>query len=371
MARRKHLKHLWSVVESLIVDHHKTILERSIRGVRGSRGIRASYYIVGDLLGPLIGKEITIDDYNWYLTRQGYATYRDDIWPKIEQAHGLERPPAKAIGVVFDNGQEHTIKRLERVWNQARGFIFVEKTGEAEDIQELSDFGWTIIAGQGYPTRLMRQLLKDDTRPVLALHDWDQDGQGICRALGVKTRRTAHLDIALGNRVIDLGLHENHINSLKLPLRPSPPKYKGKPRVEMSSLNVLVTRMGLENPVLAYTVACMLIKGLKLSPTELPRQQLLESHIRWLLTEGLEPVVEAAIEWVMKQTKIRGSAVEAVLTNEMYAVPGLREKLIEVAMQFLGKIEWRQEDHFHNEALKRFGHKDLIKALKKKQESGD
>lgn len=348
---RKQYKRLWSVVRRLIIENYKTILERSIRGVRGSRGIRASYYIVGDLLAPLIGKEISQEDYNWYLTDQGYASYRDDIWPKIEQEHGLERPPAKAIGIVFDHGNEYTVKRLTEVWDQARGFIFVEKSGEAEDIQELSDYGWTIVAGQGYPTRLVRRLLKDDTRPVLTLHDWDRDGRGVYRALGFKTRRTAHLDIALGKRVTDLGLHEEHVKVLDLPSRPSPPKYKGRPRVELSSLNVLVTRWGLENPVLAYTVAAMLASDLTLSPTELPKKELAERHIRWLLTEGLQSVVNAAIEWVMKQTEIEGSAVEAVLVKKMYTVPGLREKLIEVAMQFFEKIEWRGQEHYHHEAL--------------------
>lgn len=328
------------------------ILERSIRGIRGSRGIRASYYIVGDLLGPLIGKEIAMEDYNWYLTDQGYQTYSQDVWTLIEQKHGLERPPAKPIGIVFDHGNEYTVKRLTEVWDQARGFIFVEKSGEAEDIQELSDYGWTIVAGQGYPTRLIRRLLKDDTRPVLALHDWDRDGLGVYRALGFKTRRTAHLDIALGERVTDLGLHEEHVKALNLPTRPSPPKYKGKPRVELSSLNVLVIRWGLENPVLAYTVAAMLAKGLRLSPTEISKEELTARHLRWALTDGLRGVVRDVVDDLMKEMELEDEAVSGTLDfDEPIEMPGLKDALTKTGRNIAAKIEWKSEEDYHQEAL--------------------
>jgi len=361
---RKQYKRLWSVVRRLIIEHYKTILERSIRGVRGSRGMRASYYIVGDLLGPLIGGEISKEDYNWYLSDQGYASYRDDIWPRIEQEHGLARPPAKPLGIVFDHGNEYTVKRLERVWDQARGFIFVEKSGEAEDIQELSDYGWTIVAGQGYPTRLVRRLLKDDTRPVLALHDWDRDGLGVYRALGFKTRRTAHLDLALGKRVVDLGLHEEHVKALKLPTRPSPPKYKGRPRVELSALNVLVTRMGLENPVLAYTVAAMLAKDLKLSPTEKPKEEMMARHLRWALTDGLRGVVDEVVEELMDDLEVEGEAVSGTLDfDEPIEMPGLKDALTKTGRNIAKKIEWRGEEDYHQEALA-LTTEELVRLLK-------
>jgi len=193
---KKQYKVLWAVVKEIILANHEMIVERSIRGRRGIRGIRGSHYIVGDLLGPLIGDKITLEDYNWFNSGQGYSTYRDDVWPELEQKHGLTRPEAAAAGIVFDRGVKETIEHLERIWDQARGFIFVEKMDEAVAIQELSDFGWTIVAGRGYPLRLVRKLLKNDTRPVLALHDLDPDGHGIFRALGFETRRPWHQDIA-------------------------------------------------------------------------------------------------------------------------------------------------------------------------------
>jgi len=360
----KKYTNLWSVVKNILVEHHSLILERSIRGVRGSRGMRASYYIVGDLLAPHIGKKITLEEYNWFLSNQGYSTYRDDVWTWIEQKHGLERPSAKPVGIVFDDGDEYTVKRLSEVWSQARGFIFVEKSGEAEEIQELSDYGWTIVAGQGYPTRLIRKLLKGDARPVLALHDWDRDGKGIYRALGFKTRRTAHLDIALGDRVTDLGLHEKDVKALKLPSRPSPPKYEGKPRVELSSLNVLVTRWAIENPVLSYTVAAMLLKGLKLSPTAQSKKEMMKRHLRWALTEGLTGVVNKVVDIVMKDLTVEGEAVTGTLDfNEKISMPGLTKALKETAVNIAEKVHWKTEEDYHEKALK-LTDKRLLEALR-------
>lgn len=350
----KRYRRLWSVVKRLIKKHYDVLIKRSIRG---------SYYIVGDLLAPLIGKEISLEDYNWYGTNQGYASYRDDIWPLMEQKYGLRRPEAAAIGIVYDNGVEYPVTRLESVWDQARGFIFVEKADEAKDISPLSEYGWTIVAGKGYPLRLVRRLLKEDTRPVLVLHDWDRDGKGVYRALGLPTRRTWHLNIALGNRVTELGLTEEHVKALKLPTRPSPPKYKGRPRVELSGLAVLSTRMGLENPVLAYTVATMLAMGLRLSPTEISKEEMLARHLRWALTDGLRGVVNEVVDELMKELKAEGKAVSGTLDfDEAVEMPGLRDALTKTGRNIAEKIEWKSEGDYHKEALG-FTTEELVKIL--------
>lgn len=41
-------------MKRLIIEHHKTISEQSIRGKQGSRGIRGSYYIVRDMLDEVV-----------------------------------------------------------------------------------------------------------------------------------------------------------------------------------------------------------------------------------------------------------------------------------------------------------------------------
>lgn len=356
----KKFTRLWSVVKRLILDNYDTLIKRSIRG---------SYYLIGDYLGPLIGKDITIEDYTWFGTDQGYATYRDDVWTLIEQKHGLTRPEAAAIGVVYDNGIEYPISRLENVWDQARGFIFVEKADEAKDLAELSEYGWTIVAGKGYPLRLVRKLLKEDARPVLALHDWDRDGQGIYRALGFETRRTKHLDIALGERATDLGLTEEHVKALSLPTRPSPPKYKGAPRVELSGLAVLATRMSLANPVLSYVVACMLVKGLTISPTEEEKLEMMKRHMRWLLTEGLSGVVEKAVKEVMEkiedEEKFEGTAVRGKLETLKVIAPDLRPQLVRTGLTQAEKTVFVSEEEVHAEAVKKFMCEELVNLLKR------
>jgi len=57
---KKHTR-LWSVVKKLILQHHEILLKRTIRG---------SYYIVGDYLGLLINKEITMDEMEQYLKKK-------------------------------------------------------------------------------------------------------------------------------------------------------------------------------------------------------------------------------------------------------------------------------------------------------------
>ena len=364
---KKHF-HLWNVVKKLILKHHETLKDEFLRD---------AYYILGDMLGLLIGTEISQEDYDWYGTRQGYATLRDDVWPLMEQKHGLQRPKAWPSGIVFDNGIEKPLSKLSEdmelgltyVWDQARGFIFVEKGGVAKKLQELSNYGWTICAGKGYPERLMRKLLKEEgkQRPVLVLHDWDRDGRGIYRALGFETRRTKHLDIALGDRVTDLGLTEEHVKILNLPTRPSPPKYKGAPRVEISGLSVLKVRMDIENPIMAYTVAAMIARGLKMSPTEIDKIEMMKRQMRWLLTEGLADVVEKAVKEVIEkiedEEKFRGTAVTGELKTLKVLAPELKPQLVKTGLEQAKQTVWRFEDDVHKEALEKFTDNRLVKIL--------
>jgi hypothetical protein len=351
---KKHYR-LWNAVRNIIRKHYNLLKDEYLRD---------AYYIVGDLIAPLIGTEITQDDYNWLLTKQGYASLRDDIWPSLEQKEGLERPKAWPSGMVIDHGQEKLLSKVEEdmelgltyIWDQARGFIFVEKGGIAKKIKVLSEYGWTILAGKGYPERLMRKLLKEEEkqRPVLAFHDFDPDGLGIYRALGYETRRTKHLDIALGDRVSDLGLTEEHVTTLNLPRRPSPPKYKGKPRVEISALAVLKTRMGIENPILAYTVAAMIAKGLTISPTEIDKMEMMKRHIRWALTDGLSSIVEAAVEEITEELedeeKYQGTAVRGEAEDLEIIAPGLKDKLVESGLNLAEKTNFVNEKDLDKEA---------------------
>lgn len=345
--------------------------------------LRDVFYMIGDLLGSKIGKEITKEDYDWYNTKQGYATLRDDVWTDIEQKHGLKRPKAWSYGIVFDNNVEHSLESLKEkmesglqyIWDQARGFIFVEKGGVAKKLKVLSKFGWTIFAGKGYPERLLRKLLKEEEkkRPVLVLHDWDQDGQGILRTMESETRRTKHLDIALRERVTDLGLTRDDIKKLKLPTRPSPPKYKGKPRVEISGLAVLKVRMDIENPILAYTVAKMLALGLVLSPFEIAKKDLLGRHLRWTLTEGLSSTVNDVIEEFIEDLElaedasIEGKAVKGILQTAEIIAEEVTDALMQTAQNLVDNLSWQDQNHWHTKAVKKFTDDRLVQILEKRQ----
>lgn len=363
---KKQYKALWAAVKEIILANYTMIAERSIRGVRGVRGIRGSHYIVGDLLAPLIGNKITLEDYNWFNGDQGYATYRDDVWPELEQKEGLIRPEAAAVGIVFDHGIKHPIEYLETVWDQARGFIFIEKMDEAVAIQELSDFGWTIVAGRGYPTRLIRKLLKGDTRPVLALHDCDPDGEGIYRALGLDTRRTKHLGLALRERVTDLGLSEHDATALGLRFRPGPPKYGARQKCELSAMESLTVSMGLDNPVLAYVASKLAVMGLKISPTEVEKRQMMERHLRWWLRDGIGAIIEGIVVEVADTWADEGTAVEGYLEKPVIILDEdkLREALKSTAEDLAMDIKWRGEDELHEKALAKLANDQLRELLK-------
>lgn len=66
--------------------------------------IRANYELLKDdfqrdscctvrgLTASELGKRITQEEFDWFLTDQGYSIYRDDVWISIEQKEGLQRP---------------------------------------------------------------------------------------------------------------------------------------------------------------------------------------------------------------------------------------------------------------------------------------
>lgn len=366
---KKHFK-LWSVVRQVILANYEVYKNEYLRDV---------FYLIGDALGAVIGKEISQEDYDWYNTKQGYATLRDDVWTDLEQKHGLVRPRAWTFGVVYDNGVEHSLERLKEqmdlglqyIWDQARGFIFVEKGGVAKKLQVLSDYGWTVFAGKGYPERLLRKLLKEEEkqRPVLVLHDWDEDGKGIFAAMESETRRTKHLDIALEGRVTNLGLTETDIERLKLPTRPSPPKYMGKPRVEISGLAVLKVRMGIENPILSYTVAKMMALGLTLSPSEIPKKRLLRKHLNWALTKGLQSVVSEVIDDFIEELEgdeepsLDEKAVEGVLEKIEIIADEVSDALYQTAKNLFDNLSWRSQGYWHAKAVKKLTDEKLIQIL--------
>ncbi|RLI80332.1 hypothetical protein DRP05_00710 [Archaeoglobales archaeon] len=293
-------------MEDIILQHYDELKTRRIRG---------SYYIVREYLTKRLKEgKITEEEFNHFLTAQGYATYRDDLWPSIEKQYGLERPEAKPIGVIYDRGIERPISEFERVYYRARGFIFVEKADEAEDLKELSHHGWTIVAGQGFSTRLMRQLFKEDGRPVLALHDCDTAGEWIYRVFDIGSRRTRHLQLWLEN-VVDLGLHEDDASLLALPSQPEAGKFRKfrTSRIELSALSVLKVRWNVENPVLAYTIAKMKKLGIRITPKPEEAKELLKELVEERIKEAFDEISDKLWELFEIPSKIASSYAEELV----------------------------------------------------------
>ena len=168
--------------------------------------------------------------------------------------------------------------------------------------------------------------------------------------------------------MIDLGLTKEVVDRLNLPTRPSPPKYKGRPRVEISGLAVLKTRMGIENPTLAYTVAAMITKGLKLSPTEVDKIEMMKRHMRWLLTDGLGDIVEKAVEEVIEkikdEEKFQGTTVKGELETLKVIAPELRPQLVKTGLKQAEKTVFVSEEEIHKKALEEFTNEELVEILK-------
>ena len=299
---------LWSIVKRLILENHSILIEEDMRN---------SYYILRDLLNPLIGTELDLDDFNWFLTTQGYSSYRDDVWTSIEQKEGMKRPNAKPEGWYYQWRNKHPIEDMYLAWDQFRGWIFVEKSGIAEKLAPLSSEGWAIVcSGRGFPTRLVRRLLKEEGKPILIFHDADIEGKLIYEVFGDGSRRTTHLDLLI-EKSTDIGLDWEDVVTLDLPTQPEPPKHKGRPRAEISALSVLKVRMGIENPTLDYIKAKMIQKGVTIAPLEISKWDLWRSSAKMAIEGLIERLLEDDIDDLITRIDIEdGKAVYARFRNE-------------------------------------------------------
>jgi hypothetical protein len=126
--------------------------------------------------------------------------------------------------------------------------------------------------------------------------------------------------------------------------------------------------MNLDNPVLAYTFAILLAKGLTLSPTEMSRIDMMQRHIRWALTDGLSGIVEEAVKEVTalleKKRKFHGTAVKGELEDLEIIAPGLKEKLVQSALTQARKTHFVDEQTVHAEAVEHFGKEKLVAMLR-------
>lgn len=341
----------WKLVKRIIRENYDLLITEDLRG---------GYYVVRHYLKPMIGKQVSVKSYNFLLTREGYDYYAHGIWVQLEQdkVNPLLRPEAKLVGSLWDMGRKETIEQLKRVWSQARGFIFTEKKGE--DLAKLSRFGWCIIEPeQGYPTRFIRKVLKQDARQVLAIHDADESGKGIYRALGFDTRRTKHLDISIDN-VMDIGLRWEDVRALGLPTQLEAEKFRAtkKDRCEIDSFAELKVRHGMKNPFLEYVTLRMEQEGITISPTPMWKSTLMQSKLKTAISELLENVVDPVIDEFVNKMELKGSAVDLRFHDiKSVEIEDLKVQAKLIASLLVERSDWYYERDYHGTAIKEISSK--------------
>ncbi len=338
-------RNLWRVVRSIMREQHGLLVQEFMRD---------SYYLVRDFLAAELGVSITQDEFNWFLTDQGYSTYRDDQWTRLEQREGLQRPRAKREGFIYNRGRQEPIGNLSMAWDQNRGWIFTEKSGVAERIQGLSEYGWGIATvGRGFPTRLVRRLLQDDARPVAIFHDADISGEAIYEVFESGSRRTAHLALILDD-ALDLGLRYEDAQALDLPSQPEPPKYGGAPRYEISALTVLRARWTLdEHPILQYAKARLDALGFLVAPTEVEREDLWDSEARFQVSSAVNAALAVHLDAALLEFTVdEGTAVYADTEGVDVELPELEDLIREAVRTLHESVSWTQEAELHDEAMR-------------------
>jgi 5S rRNA maturation endonuclease (ribonuclease M5) len=355
-----HTYRIWSVVEDLIVERYDELADERMRD---------SYYLLREWLDPL-RQDGTIQDAEFDYFVEHYEYYRDDFWPRIEERHGFERPATKPPTTVIEAGTEYTESHIEKAWDRSRGFVFVEKSGMAEDLSLLSEHGWLIVAAQGESTRSFREKLADDgtDRPVLVLTDADFYGGGITESLRGNSERTAHLDLEadLRHRVSELGLTQADADALDLPRERDPTQSPDEWRTELNALTVLKERMGVAQPLLAYTIAKM--KALTMPICPLPvedPEQTVRNSLRRGVEGALQDAISDVVDDVMAETdpddltsKGDGKPMQLRMKpsddDDAVDLDDLQDELVDVAEARRDRLLWwhrtRYEEHVVEEA---------------------
>lgn len=298
-----HSYRIWSVVEELILENYDVLQDERMRD---------SYYLLREWLEPLRDREDILDaEFDYFV--ESYEYYRDDFWPRIEKRHGIRRPETKPPTVVIEDGTEYTESHIPEAWERSRGFIFVEKSGMAEDLAPLSEHGWLIVAAQGESTRTFREAAANDgtDRPILVVTDADFYGGSITESIAGHSDRTEHLELwrELDERVTGLGLTQADADALDLPRERDPTQSPDEWRTELNALTVLKEREGVEAPLLAYVAAKMAQRGIPLAPLPIDEDAArvkVRAALRGAIDAALEDEIDAVISDVLADVDVTG-----------------------------------------------------------------
>lgn len=361
-----HTYRIWSVVEELVLGRLEQIQDERMRD---------SYYLLREWLNQRReAGEITDAEFDYFV--ENYEYYRDSVWPRLEKEHGIRRPKTKPPTIVYEDGAEFTEAHIDVAWERSRGFIFVEKSGMAEDLALLSEHGWLIVAAQGESTRSFREkVANDDTdRPVLVVTDADYYGGGITQSLKGHSERTAHLNLAaeLHDRVQEIGLTQADADALDLPRERDPTQSPDEWRTELNALTVLKDRHGIDVPLLAYVAAKMAEVGIPLCP--LPLEDT-EGAVAGSLEIGIEEALAEAVDDAVAEVMDGTDPVEDVDQNgdgdlmklNVYTrhegadvdVGDLREQLIDVAQAKFDNLVWIRQTEYEDRVKQDVGADDV------------
>lgn len=345
---------IWSVVEDLIVDRYEDLKDERMRD---------SYYLLREWLEPLRASgDIKDVEFDYFVNQ--YEYYRDDFWPRIEERHGITRPQTKPPTVVIENGEEYTESHIPEAWDRSRGFIFVEKSGMAEDLSLLSEHGWLIVAAQGESTRTFREAVAQDgtDRPILVVTDADFYGGSIVESIAGHSDRTEHLELwkELEDRVQEIGLTQADADALDLPSERDPTQSDDKWRTELNALTVLRERQNIDNPLLTYTAAKMAALDIPLAPLPVDDpERKVKTSLRLAVEDALEDEIGDVVDSVLEDfepaedPKQKG---DGELTQLLHTPNGngdgdvdlgdLRDELKDVARDKRDRLVWWRQSKY-------------------------
>jgi len=285
--------------------------------VDSATDLREAYYYVRGLAGKM-GLE---DVYRKLQSESGYNYFSQDLLDRLE-AWGIikSKPPAKPVGFYIKEGVLKFIAEIihEEI-DKYKGIIFVEKESVAKKLSPLSELGYIIMAGQGFPTRLMREVAKQGK--LFVLHDADKSGNDIYRvfAEGAKRLKRISEDYALRwvvKHAKNIGLFYDDAVKLGLDPEPEAEKHMKKgynKRYELQSLVKLQIQHNIENPYVAYAAFKLEQLGEDLRPRILDPVEMYSRRvaiaISIAITSHLSKIVHKHAEEIIKIVQLAGQPV--------------------------------------------------------------
>ena len=336
---------LWRSVAKIVVENKWIINEAKTQ--------REAYYLVRNMLAKVDEKL-----YHEFSSEEAYYYFTQDFLNRLEAWGAIERkPPADPVGSVIVNG------RLEQIQSAIaslikpedyRGIIYVEKFGAAERLRPLSELGFIIMAGKGFPTRLIREFAKRGK--LFVYHDCDKAGNDIYRVFTEGAKRLKRISEDYAARWIvshakDVGLFLEDAVKLGLDPEPEPRRRRGR-RYELEALYAKLRMLGIEEPHVAY-VSYQLEKryGIELRPMVLDPVEMYISKASTLISLSIALELDAVVK--AKASEVLSSVQQAgqLLLDGYRLREDLLRRIVEESVQELARrlasgiaIEIRSDD---------------------------